>query len=98
MLCAGWQREVLGNTKRLLYLKEGQFSPDNLRIHTGFSLRGAHALGHGSMEYKFLWGDGKELINFIALFSNGLQSSCAFLWECHCDGSGRDDSILDGSA
>lgn len=32
----------------------------------GFSLRGAHALGHDSMEYKFLWGDRKELINFIA--------------------------------
>lgn len=30
-----------------------------------FSLRGACALGQDSMEYKVLWGDKKELINFI---------------------------------
>lgn len=36
VLCAGWQGKVFGITKWLLYLKERQFSPDNLRILSWF--------------------------------------------------------------
>lgn len=36
MLCGGQQGEALGSTKWLLYLKEGQLSPDNLRILSWF--------------------------------------------------------------
>lgn len=80
MGCEGPQAEDPGIQEEVV--RSGQGGLPKMRIFNWHLACGIHSLSHYTNGTQMLWGDIRELTNFMPLFSNSLQSYlflCVFL-------------------